>query len=152
MRKPRKKSSGRVQKLDGDRVVEALVPSACLLVRRLRQTPLQLFSAILLGLRCSHGSSNNRDNQERPVHRHGRSGFDRRCVIFARAYFVLVHGVHSRWLHWMVRVKSQSRLIRASAKATLSDRARGHAAALPRELGSSAWLLIPRRSWHFRKP
>jgi len=28
MRKPRKKSSGSVQKLDGDRVVEALVPSA----------------------------------------------------------------------------------------------------------------------------
>ena len=36
--------------------------------------------------------------------------------------------------------------IRDSAKATLSDRPRGHAAALPRELGSSAWLLIPRRS------
>jgi hypothetical protein len=31
------------------------------------------------------------------------------ALSLARAYFVLVHGVHSRWLHRMVRVKSQIR-------------------------------------------
>src|SRR5207244_4867486 len=59
-------------------LVEALVPSALFIWLGADTNPATPFQRDSDRLRCCHGSSNNRDDQERPLHREGRSGINRR--------------------------------------------------------------------------